>query len=92
MAGRPARNLPRGLAYLVAHGHAADGSHADNTEPTQQLVNPPHQSPTRHEIVDAWVHLRAQHADPLTATAEPAAPPAVTRDTASSHGDNGGRR
>jgi hypothetical protein len=71
MAARPARTLPRGLAYLVAHGHAADGSHALNTVPTQHLVNPPHVGPTRNAVVDSWVHLRAQRGDPLTARAEP---------------------
>jgi hypothetical protein len=65
------------LAYLVAHGHAADGSHADNTEPTQHLVNPPHYMPTRRDVVDSWVRLRAQHGNPLTSDTEPARPPAI---------------
>ncbi len=77
MTGRSVRTLPRGLAYLVAHGHAADGSHAENTEPTQHLVNPPHHNPTRRDVVDAWVRLRAQRGNPLTATAEPAEPGAA---------------
>jgi hypothetical protein len=77
MRAHPARRLPRGLAYLVAHGHAADGSHAQNTVPTQHLVNPPHHNPTRNDVVDSWVHLRAQRGDPLTASTGPAAPPAV---------------
>lgn len=52
------RALPPGLAYLLEHGHAADGSHAENTEPTQHLVNPPVENPTEHEGVRSWVRSR----------------------------------
>ncbi|HET8589481.1 MAG TPA: hypothetical protein VFM01_07590 [Nakamurella sp.] len=77
MVRQSSRTLPRGLAYLVAHGHAADGSHAENTEPTQHLVNPPHHMPTRLDVVDSWVRLRAQQGNPLTSGTQPAGPPAI---------------
>jgi hypothetical protein len=78
MSRQPARPFPPGLAYLIAHGHAADGSHGDNARPTQHLVNPPHHMPTRLDAVDSWVRLRAQRGNPLTSGAEPAGPPAVS--------------
>jgi hypothetical protein len=52
--------MPAGLRYMVEHGHAADGSHADNTEPTQHLVNPPAENPTQHDAVAAWIRRRVQ--------------------------------
>jgi len=79
MSPRFPRTVPRGLAYMIAHGHAADGSHGENTEPTQHLVNPPHHNPTRLEVVDSWVRLRAQQGNPLSPSQQPAAPPAVQR-------------
>jgi hypothetical protein len=51
-----------GLAYLIATGHAADGSHADNKTSTQALVNPPAHNPTSSETVHAWIRRRA-HSD-----------------------------
>jgi hypothetical protein len=45
---------------MIEHGHAADGSHADNTERTQHLVNPPAQNPTRHEAVAGWIRRRVE--------------------------------
>lgn len=50
--------LPAGLAYQVATGQAADGSHGDNTEPTQQLVNPHAVNPTAREAVHDWIRRR----------------------------------
>ena len=52
--------LPAGLRYLLQHGHAADGSHGDNTESTQHLVNPPTENPTTNDAVDAWIRGRVQ--------------------------------
>jgi hypothetical protein len=54
----PERSLPAGLQYLIEHGHAADGSHGDNTEPTQHLVNPPADNPTKHDAVADWMRRR----------------------------------
>ncbi|MFL6164334.1 MAG: hypothetical protein ACJ74U_19205 [Jatrophihabitantaceae bacterium] len=52
-------DLPAGLRYLIEHGHAADGSHSDNTESTQGLVNPPHHNPTASDSVHRWMKQRA---------------------------------
>ena len=54
------RALPPGLRYLLEHHHAADGSHADNTEPTQHLVNPRAENPITHPAVESWVMARVQ--------------------------------
>ncbi|HEU5007131.1 MAG TPA: hypothetical protein VFT67_09175 [Jatrophihabitantaceae bacterium] len=60
MAASADSDLPAGLRYMVEHGHAADGSHALNTEPTQHLVNPRAENPTRHPAVADWVRGRVQ--------------------------------
>jgi hypothetical protein len=52
------RALPPGLRYLLEHGHAADGSHGDNTAPTQHLVNPHAENPTNHDAVASWIRRR----------------------------------
>jgi hypothetical protein len=52
------RSIPAGLRYMIEHGHAADGSHADNAERTQHLVNPPAHNPTRHAVVAGWIRAR----------------------------------
>lgn len=54
---------PAGLAYLVEHGHAADGSHGQNAVPTQHLVNPRAQNPTSDPAVREWIRRRVA-ADP----------------------------
>jgi hypothetical protein len=59
----PQRALPAGLRYMLEHGHPADGSHGDNLEPTQQLVNPPADNPTTHDAVAGWIRRRVA-ADP----------------------------
>jgi hypothetical protein len=51
--------IPPGLAHLVATGLPADGSSARNSEPTQQLVNPPAHNPTATEEVHRWIRQRA---------------------------------
>lgn len=48
-------HTPPGLRYLVEHGHAADGSHGENREPTQQLVNPAVHNPTSSSQVRDWI-------------------------------------
>ncbi|HZY76433.1 MAG TPA: hypothetical protein VFE40_08945 [Jatrophihabitantaceae bacterium] len=60
MAASADHDLPAGLRYMVEHGHAADGSHALNTEPTQHLVNPRAVNPTQHAAVAEWVRRRVQ--------------------------------
>jgi hypothetical protein len=50
--------IPPGLRYLIGHGHAADGSHADNSYSTQHLVNPNAHNPTSSETVQRWIHTR----------------------------------
>jgi len=60
MSFRSADGLPGGLAYMIENGHPADGSHAENAEPTQQLVNPPHVNSTTNPRVAAWVRHRAK--------------------------------
>jgi hypothetical protein len=57
--------IPAGLAYLVATGRPADGSHASS----QHLVNPPAQNPTSSEAVHAWIRRRAQQDAQMQATA-----------------------
>lgn len=51
--------IPAGLAHMVATGLPADGSSARNSEPTQQLVNPPAHNPTSKEEVHEWIRQRA---------------------------------
>jgi hypothetical protein len=60
MAAPTDHDLPAGLRYMVEHGHAADGSHALNTRPTQHLVNPRAVNPTQHASVAEWVRSRVQ--------------------------------
>ncbi len=54
------RSTPPGLNYMVAHGYAADGSHARNTESTQHLVHRQHANPTTHEAVRPWIARRVE--------------------------------
>ncbi|MGI8760252.1 MAG: hypothetical protein ACR2LF_02910 [Jatrophihabitantaceae bacterium] len=54
-----AMRLPAGLVYQLASGLPADGSHGQNAEPTQQLVNPPSVNPTSRDAVHAWVRRHA---------------------------------
>jgi hypothetical protein len=61
--------IPAGLAYLVATGRPADGSHADSHASSQHLVNPPAQNPTSSEAVHAWIRRRAQQDAQMQAAA-----------------------
>jgi hypothetical protein len=58
-------DTPLGLRYLVEHGHAADGSHGENTEPTQQLVNPAVHNPTSSAQVREWIARRVEADDQM---------------------------
>ena len=52
LRGRP------GLSYMLNTGRPADGSHGDNTESTQGLVNPRAHNPTSSETVHEWIRAR----------------------------------
>jgi hypothetical protein len=44
--------IPAGQAYLIGTGTPVDDGHAGNA---QHLANPPHDNPTRRQIVHDWI-------------------------------------